>query len=76
MTGLILLVQTTTTLGDGVNLPDDAGSAVVWVIFLGIVVALYLVVTRTRRRAEEDFWRRKREEDERRGREPGDPAAG
>jgi hypothetical protein len=75
MTALHLLAQTTTTIDDGVNLPEDAASGVVWVIFIGVIVGLYVLVTRTRRRAEADFWRRKREEDERRGREPGDPAA-
>jgi hypothetical protein len=75
MTALHLLAQVTTTIDDGVNLPDDTGSALVWVIFLGVIAGLYVLVTRTRRRAEDDYWRRKREEDERRGREPGDPAA-
>lgn len=49
---------------DGVFLPEDAGSAIVWVIFLGVIAGLYIVVSRTRRRAEEEFWERKRQERE------------
>jgi hypothetical protein len=75
MTAFHLLAQTTTTLDDGVNLPDDAASGVVWFAFIAVIVALYLLVSRTRRRVEEDYWRRKRDEDERRGRPPGDPGA-
>lgn len=52
---------------DGFQLPEEPGTALVWVIFLGIVVALWMVVGRTRRRAEEAYWERKRrEEDDRR----------
>ncbi len=62
---LAFIAQTT---DDGVFLPEDGGSALVWVIFVGLIVALYLVVSRTRRRAEQEFWERKREErEERRG---------
>lgn len=70
MTALHLLAQNTTIVDDGVNLPDDAASGVVWFVFIAVIVALYVLVSRTRRRAEEDYWRRKREEDERRGRPP------
>lgn len=51
---------------DGVFLPEDAGSAIVWVIFIGVVVGLYVLVSRTRRRAEQQFWDRKRREREER----------
>ncbi len=61
---LAFIAQTT---DDGVFLPEDSGSALVWVIFVGLIVALYLVVSRTRRRAEQEFWERKREEREQRG---------
>ena len=67
---MLLSLQTS---DDGVFLPEDAGSAVVWVVFLAVVVALYIVVMRTRRRAEDEFWKRQREERERRNRpEPED----
>jgi len=59
---LLLLAQTETD--DGVFVPDDAGSAVVFVVFIGILAALYLLVGRTRKRAEDEFWRRKRQERE------------
>lgn len=49
---------------DGLNLPDDAGSAVVFVVFLAIVAGLWLVIRRTRRRAEDEFWERQRRETE------------
>ena len=63
------------TSDDGVFLPEDAGSAVVWVVFLAVVAALYVIVKRTRRRAEDEFWKRQREERERRNRpEPEDPS--
>ncbi|MEE9299480.1 MAG: hypothetical protein V3V29_10675 [Acidimicrobiia bacterium] len=58
---LAFIAQTT---DDGVFLPEDGGSALVWVIFIGLIVALYLVVSRTRRRAEQEFWERKRKERE------------
>ena len=48
---------------DGPVLPENPGSAVVWVVFLGIVGALWFVVSRTRRRAEEEYWERKRQEE-------------
>ncbi len=66
---LAFIAQTT---DDGVFLPEDGGSALVWVIFIGLIVALYLVVSRTRRRAEQEFWERKREEREERGKRAGD----
>jgi len=50
------------TQDEGVFLPEDTGSAVVWLLFIGVVVGLYMVVTRTRRRAEQEFWDRKRDE--------------
>lgn len=59
---------------EGFYLPDDPGSITVWVIFLGIVVGLYLLVSRTRKRAEDQYWERKRREDEHRELpEPEDP---
>ena len=51
MKPLLLLAQTETD--DGVFVPDDAGSAVVFVVFIGILAALYLLVGRTRKRAED-----------------------
>ncbi len=66
---LAFIAQTT---DDGVFLPEDGGSALVWVIFVGLIVALYLVVSRTRRRAEQEFWERKRKEREQRGKRAGD----
>jgi hypothetical protein len=59
---------------DGVFLPEDGGSAIVWIIFIGIVAGLYVIVSRTRRRAEDEFWDRKRAEDSHRELpEPEDP---
>ena len=59
---------------DGFYLPDDPGSIAVWVIFLGIVVGLYLLVSRTRRRADDEYWERRRHADEHRELpEPEDP---
>lgn len=49
---------------DGFQLPEEPGSALVWVIFLGIVVVLWMVVGRTRRRAEQEYWERRRREEE------------
>lgn len=55
---------------DGVYLPEDPESAVVWILLLGVIVGLYLLVSRTRRRHEREFWERKREEEERQRRRP------
>ena len=49
---------------DGVFLPEDGGSTLVWVLFIGVVAALYVLVSRTRRRAVDEYWERKRREDE------------
>jgi hypothetical protein len=46
--------------GDGVNLPGDPGSAIVWVVFLAVLVALYMALRRTRQRAERDWEERRR----------------
>lgn len=59
---------------DGFYLPDDPGSILVWVLFIGVIAALWVVVGRTRRRAEDEYWKRKRDEDEQRELpEPDDP---
>lgn len=65
MTAILPLALQTTD--DGVFLPEDGGSAVVWVIFIGLIAGLYFLVSHTRRRAERDFWERKRKEREERG---------
>ncbi|WKZ83609.1 MAG: hypothetical protein QY307_05050 [Acidimicrobiia bacterium] len=44
----------------GPTLPDDAGAALVWLVFAGIITGLWILVSRTRRRAEREFWERKR----------------
>lgn len=60
---------------EGVFLPEDAGSALVWVVFIGVIAVLYTVISRTRRRAEQDFWDKQRAERDRQTRpEPDDPA--
>jgi hypothetical protein len=56
---------------DGLNLPDDTGSAIVFVLFLAIVAGLWFVIRRSRRRAEDEFWKRKRRQRE--DRPPGSP---
>ena len=75
MTGqpLLALLQVS---DDGVFLPENPGSTLVWVIFIGIIAGLYVVISRTRKRAEAEFWERKRRErDEQRNRpEPDDPS--
>lgn len=50
---------------EGVNLPDDPGSAIVWVLFLAVLVGLYLLIRRTRDRAERERQERleRREQD-------------
>ena len=60
----------------GVFLPEDPGSTLVWVIFIGIAAGLYVVISRTRKRAEAEFWDRKRRErqEQRSRREPDDPS--
>ncbi len=52
---------------DGLFLPEDGGSAVVWVIFIALIAGLYWTISRTRRRAEQEFWDRKRKERDDRG---------
>jgi predicted LPLAT superfamily acyltransferase len=47
---------------DGLNLPDDTGSAVVFALFFAVVAGLWILVRRSRRRAEDEFWERKRRE--------------
>lgn len=47
---------------DGLNLPSDTGSAVVFVLFLAVVAGLWILVRRSRRRSEDEFWERKRRE--------------
>lgn len=49
---------------DRVNLPEDPGSAVVWVVMLGAIIALYVIIRRTRDRAERDFEERRRKREE------------
>lgn len=49
---------------DGINIPDDPESAVVWVVVLGVIVGLYLLIRRTRLRADEHFRRRRDARDE------------
>jgi predicted LPLAT superfamily acyltransferase len=56
---------------DGLNLPDDTGSTIVFVAFLAIIVGLWFMIRRSRRRAEDEFWERKRAERE--GRPPQPP---
>ena len=51
-------------IDDGFQPPSDVGSALVWLIFLGIVAVLWVILSRTRRRAEEEYWERKRREGE------------
>ncbi len=65
--GLVNSLLVLAQADDGVNLPSDGGSALVWVLFLGIIAVLWAVVSRTRRRAEEEYWERKRREEEGRG---------
>ena len=43
---------------DGFALPDDTGSALIWVVFFAVVTGLWVVLGRTRRRAEEDYRKR------------------
>jgi hypothetical protein len=56
---------------DGLNLPDDAGSTLVFVLFFAVVAGLWFLIRRSRRRAEDEFWERKRRERE--GRPPRPP---
>ena len=53
---------------DGLNLPEDAGSAAVWLLFVVVLVVLYLTLRRTRRRTEEHYRERQEREARRRGR--------
>lgn len=57
---LFLLAQTE---DPGPTLPENPGSALVWIVFLGVVIGLYLIVKRTRQKAEDEFWERKRREE-------------
>ena len=52
---------------DGFALPDDAGSAVIWLVFFAVIAGLWIVLGRTRRRAEEDHRRKMEEREERDG---------
>jgi hypothetical protein len=67
---LILLAALQVDDGNGLTLPENAGSALVWVVFIGVVAALWVIVSRTRRRAEEEYWERKRREEEGRRDQP------
>lgn len=49
---------------DGFQLPDEPGTALVWVVFLGIIAVLWTVLSRTRRRAEDAYRERRRRDDE------------
>ncbi|HSF84110.1 MAG TPA: hypothetical protein VLG28_00435 [Acidimicrobiia bacterium] len=50
--------------------PDEAGGRVIFVIVGVAIVALYLVLRRTRRRTEEAYWERRRREKARRDNDP------
>jgi hypothetical protein len=49
---------------DGLNLPDDAGSTIVFILFFAIVAGLWFLIRHSRNRAEREFWERKSEERE------------
>jgi len=64
--GALILTAAQST-DDGIYLPGDGGSTVVWVIFAALIAGLYWTVSRTRRRAEREFWERKKNEERERG---------
>jgi hypothetical protein len=45
---------------DGVFLPEGGGSTLVWLVFAGVITALYVIVSRSRRRADDVYWERRR----------------
>ena len=46
---------------DGFSLPNDIGTALIWIVFFAMVAGLWTVIARTRRKAEEAYQRRARE---------------